>query len=158
MKPLSKISLKILLFSFIVINLQIAIVGNCYGFTVNLPFASIIVFAALLSLYEAVFAALIFMVLTSIFSYDSQILWIYPILAFIAVKLNPSHIDDKFLVAVIYSLVFTPLLELFSLSNQEYLARTLNSSLSTIASVILLFFIVKFFFKTQKTSSYPSLK
>ena len=146
------------MFCFVVINLQLALVGDYLGFTFNFPFATVIVFASLLSLYESCLAALIFMVMISCYSYDSQILWIYPIIAFIGVKLNPNSIDDKFLVTIVYSLLFTPLLELFSYSNQAYFTRTLNSCLSTIASVVILFFIVKSLFKSQKTSRFPSLR
>ena len=154
MKPLTKLTLKIFLFCFFLISLQIAVVTEFMGFSLNFPFACIIVFASLLSLYEATLAALIFMIFVSMFSYDSQILWIYPVIAILGTKLNPSNIDDKFLVCIVYALLFTPLLELFSSSSLSLVARTLNSSLSTIITAIPLFFLVKILFKSQKTSMY----
>ena len=158
MKALTRLNIKIFLFCFLLISLQISTVTEFMGFSFNFPFACIIVFASLLSLYEATLTALIFMIFVSMFSYDSQILWIYPVLAILGTKLNPSNIDDKFLVCIVYVLIFTPLLELFNPSSLGFLARTLNSSLSTIITAIPLFFLVKVLFKRQKNSGYPSLQ
>lgn len=154
MKPLTKLSLQIFLFCFLLMSLQIAVVSDFFGFTLNFPFACVIAFTSLLTLYEATLAALIFMIFISMFSYDSQILWIYPVIAIIGTKLNPSNIDDKFLVCIAYVLIFTPLLEIFNSSNVNFISRVLNSSLSTVITVIPLFFLVKLFFKSQKTTLY----
>lgn len=154
MKPLTKLTLKIFLFCFALVSLQIAVVTEFAGFSFNFPFACIIVFASLLTLYEATLAALFFMVFIAMFSYNSQILWIYPIIAILGTKLNPSNIDDKFLVCIVYALLFTPLVELFSSSSLGLVARILNSSLSTIITAIPLFFLVKVLFKARKSSMY----
>lgn len=134
--------------------IQISLVSEIAGFIPNLPFACIIVFASVLSLYETALAGLIFMVLITMFSYNSHVLWIYPLIAILAAKLNPASIDDKFLVCIVYCLLLTPILEIFDPSGSGFIAKTLNTSLGVIFTAIPLFFVVKIFFKTQKSTMF----
>lgn len=83
--------------------------------------------------------------------YDKSIFWLYPLFSFIAFKINPKQISDKFLICVLYTIFFTPLYELFSQSSLSYLDRVSESILANIAIVPALYLIVKLTFKKNKT-------
>jgi hypothetical protein len=122
------------------------------GFSLNLPFACIIVFSTLLSVYEATLAALIFMSFVFLLSYDSQIIWAYPLIAIISSKFNPEDIEDKFLVSIVFALIFSPIIELFNPHGSDYISKLLYSSLSAVITIIPVFFMTKFFFKHKSKS------
>jgi hypothetical protein len=132
--------------------LQLALVQEFMGFSLNLPLACIIAFSTLLSMFEAVLASILFMSFVFLLSYDSQIIWAYPLIAIMASKFNPEDIEDKFLVSIVFALIFSPLLELLNPNSSEYLSRILYSSLSTVVTVIPVFFMTKFFFKHKSKS------
>lgn len=133
--------------------LQVSLVKPIMGLTPNLAFATIIAFASLGSFFETILASLIFATLTTNFSYNSQILWVYVLIALIAVKFNPDNIADKFIVCLGYSLLLTPMLEIFNPMHTDFLERITSAELSNLVSSALMFFVVKLFFSTNKKAN-----
>lgn len=137
---------KIFVFCLIVINLQIGLVSNFAVLPFNLPFASILVFAAHAGIFQTLICAVFFCLLSSICVYDTYVFWLYPIVAFIAARINPSQIGDKLLVCIVYNLIFTPIVELCYPHNNNYFEAIFRAILSNLLATMVLFFIVKLLF------------
>jgi hypothetical protein len=148
-KVFSKIILKVFLFCFAIICLQLSIVQDFLGFSINFPLACIIAFSTMLSMFETVLASVFFMSFVFLLSYDSQLIWAYPVIGIMASKFNPEDIEDKFLVSIVFSLIFGPLLEFFNPNSSGYLNKILYASLSTVIAVIPIYFMIHFFFKQK---------
>lgn len=143
MNPLVKLSSRIAIFSLAIVVLQVSVMQLYWGLEFNLISGAIIALASLLGIYETVLASLIFTIATTMLSYDSSVSWIYIIIAIIASKINPSSIADKFLVAIIYCFLFSPLMAFFDPSSKAYLIKLLNYSFTTVITMIPCFFIIK---------------
>lgn len=146
-------NIKILIFCFVVINLQTSLLSGFPALPFNLAFVSVLVIASLLSIYETVLAASILCIGSSLLIYDQYIFWLYPLIALIANRINPPQIADKLLICIIYNLGFTPLVELLHPST-NYTNQILTSILTNLLCAIPLFFIVKFFFSTNSRNLY----
>lgn len=152
-ESLTQKNIKVLIFCLVVINLQTALLSSFVALPFNLGFVTILVMATTLSLYENIIAATILCVVSSLLVYDQHIFWLYPLIAFIAHKINPPQIADKLLICIIYNLLFTPLIELMHPST-NYVAQILTATLTNLLCSIPLFFIVKFFFSNHSRTLY----
>lgn len=150
-------NIKLLVFCFVVINLQTGLLSDFAPLPINLVLSVILVMSSLLSLYESVLAATILCVGSSLLIYDHHIFWVYPIVAVIASRINPPQIADKFLICIIYNLAFTPLIELLH-PNTNYIHQILTATLANLLCSITLFFIVKFFFPANMRNTYSKIR
>jgi hypothetical protein len=150
-------NIKILIFCFVVINLQVSLLSGFAALPFNLAFVSILVIASLLGIYESMLAASILCIGASLLIYDHYIFWLYPLIALIANRINPPQIADKFLICIIYNLGFTPLIELLHPST-NYTNQILTSILTNLLCAIPLFFVVKFFFSNNSRNLYVRIR
>ena len=86
--------------------------------------------------------------MVSLLTYDSTIFWSYPLLALLASKINPEQVSAKFLVAVIFSLIFTPVFEFVYAGSMN---SWLTASISNLISSIILFWTLKPVLKNGNT-------
>jgi hypothetical protein len=148
------VNLKIFFFCFLIVLTQVALIRDLLILPVNLVFVSIVVLAALTSIYETVFASLAFAIFVSILCFDSQVPWFYIPIAFVASKFNPKLIADKLLLSLIYVLGFTPVVEIFNPSQTAFLQKILYACLSNTLVAIPLYFIIRFLFVTKRYNKF----
>ncbi len=149
MPKLSLRLLKIFYFAIAVQLLQIFFFARFNYLPINLPLSLLLVFMSLLGLLENILLALLLLCFSCLYSYNSDFLWFYPLVAFLGVKLNPQAIADKFLILMIYTFVFSTVIEL--LMNHGFsFSKTLSAILANSICTIVLFFIVKFFYHDYK--------
>lgn len=153
MNDLAQKNIRILIFCLVVINIQISLLSGFVALPFNLVFVSILVLSPLVSAYECVVAATIFCVGSSLLVYDQEIFWLYPVIALTANRINPQQISDKLLICIIYTLLFTPLVELLHPST-NLTGKILTAILTNLLCTVPLFFIVKFFFSNNSRSLY----
>lgn len=157
MRQKALLALKVVSYCLFVSLMQTSLISDNYltDIQVNLIFCSMIVFASMLTLLETMIAAVFFTISISTLLYDGQIYWFYPIAAAFASKLNPDFIPDKFLIAILYTIGFTPLFELMNTSSTAYWDRTMEAVLLNVLTVIPIYIIVKMVFaprlESQKT-------
>ncbi len=147
-KERALLALKVVVYCTFVLLLQTALIGDLYltDVQVNLLFSSLIVFASCLSFFETIIAASFITISISMLLYDSQIYWFYPIAGALASWMNPNFVPDKFLIAILYTISFTPLFELMSTSSTPYWDRTMESVLLNVLTVIPLYVIIRLVF------------
>lgn len=150
---LNKQFFKVLFYCFLIVTLQVSIVNELSA-NVNLIFCSILVFASLLSFQENLLASSFFTIFSAMLFYDNSIYWFYLIISFVAYRLNPEQIADKFLICLLYAIFFTPVFEIFNPLNMSYLDKLIQSTLVNTLTVIPLFFIVRLFFLTGYNALY----
>lgn len=143
---------RIFLFCLIIINLQIALLSNFAALPFNLPFASILVFAASAGIFQTLICAVFFCLFSSLTVYDNYIFWLYPIIALVAARINPPQIGDKLLVCIVYNLVFTPIIELCYPHANNYFDSIFRAVLSNLLATMFLFFIIKILFHDSDKS------
>lgn len=152
MKSRILLALKVFLYCFLVWIIQTSLITDMFmvDVQVNLIFTSLIVFAAYLGFYETILAAVFFTIFISVLLYDQYIYWLYPIGAIAASLLNPNFIPDKFLICILYTIIFTPLFELMSTSSTGYFDRTVEAVLLNLLTMIPVFILVSLLFKKKK--------
>lgn len=143
----NKINLKLAIICLILVSLQIALFSSFDSIAFNLPFSFILVTASLLPLYESFVVASLFCILSSLLVYDLSIFWTYPLVAFIASKLNPSQIANKLIVCVAFNIVFTPIFELIYAHEICSMIHNLRAILANLIVSVFLFLITKIIFK-----------
>lgn len=150
------LGIKVFLFCFFILIVQIALVEEFRFSSVNLVFGSLIVFSSILSTTEVILGSVFFTVFSAMLFYNGDILWVYPIVAIGASKFNPEQIPDKFLLCLIYTILLTPVLEIFNPSSLSYLEKVSEGILVNLVSIIPLFFLVKFiFYKREEKIQLP---
>lgn len=154
MKPLVQISLKVFILCTLLVMLQTAIIDDLFGFPVNLAFTTIIALATLTNLFEAVLASLLFISFSAMLSYDGFLPWIYLVIAIFASKFNPSNISDKFLVAIFFTLLLTPVNEIFNPYTSTFLYKVMAASIANVVILFPLYFVIKSFFKEDRTLTF----
>ncbi len=133
--------LKAALLAFVLLLLQVVFAPK-----VNLLFTAILVFASLLSSYETLVLAVIAAALTAALLYSTTYPWYYLLVALIASVINPKQIPDKFIVTILYAIVFTALVEIFNPNSTAYFDRLVETLPATAFAAIPLYFLVLFLF------------
>ncbi len=142
MKFLDAFLLKAVLLVLALLLLQIV-----FDPKVNLLFTAVLVFASLLGFYET----LVLAVLASSFSvallYHSNYPWLYIVFALIAAWINPKQIPDKFIVTLLYAILFTAIYECFNPNSSAYFDRLLLSLPATAFAAAIMYFSFLILFK-----------
>lgn len=115
----------------------------------NLLFCSILVFAAALPFVWTMWLALLYVIFSSLFFYDSALLWQYLLVAFVAGYFNPKQVPDKFLIVLLYSILFTAFWEFFNPNSLSYLDNLIESVLLNSAMLVPLYFLLRLLFNKQ---------
>lgn len=150
MSDILKRSIKIGLFAFLIVIVQVAVVSQLTDLPINLAFSAIIAFASLLGLLEISVLTGALVVGSTLLVYNGFIFWIYPVIGIIAQRINPYHIADKLLVSIMGVFVFTPILELFNPSSLNYLQKIISALLFNLITTIPMYFLVKILFYKPK--------
>jgi len=150
MSDLIKQSIKIALFAFLVVIVQVAVVTQLSDLPINLAFCTIIASASLLGFLEVSVLCGALLVASSLLVYSGFVFWIYPVIGIIAHRINPNHIADKFLVSIIGVFIFTPILEMFNPSSLNYLQKIISALLFNVMATIPMYFLVKILFYRRK--------
>lgn len=149
MTIINKVNLKLAILCLVLVSLQTALLSSIDLISFNLPLAFIFVSASLLPLYESLLVASLLCIFSSALVYDITIFWTYPLLSFIASKLNPSQIANKLVVCVAFNIAFTPIFELIYAQGHFSLMQNLKAILANLAVSIILFIITKLAFQTK---------
>jgi hypothetical protein len=152
MSDILKLSIKVSIFALLIVAIQVALISQITELPINLVFATIIAFASLLGLFENVLVSGIFCIACTMLVYDSFVFWIYPLLAIITHKVNPTHIADKLLVCIIAVFLLTPIIELFNPSSLSYIQKIVSALLFNLITTIPMYFIVKMIFYKRRQS------
>lgn len=150
MSTILKLIIKVSIFAFLVVVLQVGFISQFTDAPVNLIFASVIAFASILGLFENVLLSGLFCIASTLLIYDNFIFWIYPTIAILAHKINPSYIADKLLVCIIAVFIFTPILELFNPNSLPYIQKIISALLFNLIATIPMYFVVKMIFYRPK--------
>jgi hypothetical protein len=147
--------IKLVLFAFLILTLQIAVLKEISDISFNLPLVAIITIASFSSLEISLYSASIFIAAISLLSYDNTIYWAYLIAAFITNQLNPKNLEDKFLVAAFYCSLFTPIFEIFFTPVKEHLInKCIINTLINLATLIPVYFVLKLALSNKKKAIY----
>jgi|GEM_PF-3061002 len=142
MKFFNSFLLKATLFAFVLLLLQIV-----FAFKVNLLLTAILVFASLLGSYETLILAILALCFSSAFLYNGAYAWHYLLVALVAARINPKQIPDKFIVTILYAIVFTASIEIFNPNSTAYFDRLVETLPLTALAAIVLYFITLFLFR-----------
>lgn len=137
------LTLKILIYCLIIISIQTSFIGQFTSLNINLVFCSLIVFASILGFTENLIAVTLFTTFSAMLFYDGSIYWLYPVLSMIAYKLNPEQIPDKFLICVLYTIVFSALTEIFNPASTGYIDKVMEAVLINTATIVPLYFVTR---------------
>ena len=142
MKLLDWFLLKAALLAFVLLLLQVVFAPK-----VNLLLTCVLVFASMLSIYETLALAVLASTLTAALLYHGAYPWYYLVLGLIASLINPKQIPDKFIVTILYAILFTAAVELFNPNSTAYFDRLVESLPVTAFAAIPLYFLVLLLFK-----------
>lgn len=148
---------KIFVFCLVVINLQIGLVSNFPALPFNLAFTSILVFATTAGIFQTLICSVWFCLFSSLCVYDGFVFWLYPIIGFVAARINPPQIGDKLLVCIVYNLIFTPIMELCYLHNGSYFDSIFRATIANLLATMILFFVIKIFFADSDKAWFSKL-
>lgn len=139
--------LKVVFFTLVILSLQIAVVKEITDISFNLPLLAIISIASFASLELSLYSAAFFVISISLLSYNSGLYLSYILIAFITNQFNPKVLQDKFLVAAFYCIIFSPLLELIHNPISEgILDHYISTTVINLATLVPVYFILKIFF------------
>ncbi len=121
---------------------------------VNLLLALILVFASLTTLSETLLLSVFAAALTSALLYQEHYPWVYIGVGLLASLLNPKQIPDKFILTLLYAIIFTALTEILNPNSSSYFDRLILSVPLATLAVIPLYFILLYFNKTRGTKNF----
>jgi len=150
MSDLVKQSIKIAIFAFLVVLVQVAVVTQLTDLPINLPFSALIAFASLQGFLEVCVLGGALLLGSTLLVYNGFIFWIYPVIGIVAQRINPNHIGDKLLVSIMGIFVFTPILELFNPCSLNYFQKIISGLLFNLIATIPMYFLVKILFYRRK--------
>lgn len=131
---------KLALIALVLVLLQTSLLSGFELLSINLPLAVIFVSSTLLTSTNNLIFASMLTIMVSLMTYDGTIFWSYPLLALVASKINPTQVSAKFLVAIIFSIMFTPVFEFIYAGSMN---NIIAASISNLVSTILLYWLLK---------------
>lgn len=138
---------KATVFVCFVITLQIAVLKEFSTLGFNLPLVSIIAISSFVNLEISIYSASLSIVLINLLSYNNSFYWSYLIVAILVNQLNPKNLEDKFLIALFYCVILSPIFELiYTPLHENLINKCITSTLINLATIIPLYFILKIFF------------
>lgn len=155
MNKLFKTGLKIFIFCFLVVNLQLSIIPLLSFPSFNFAFAAILASSILLTSLESFVLATLLAAMSSMLVYDNSIFWLYPVIAVIANKINPPQINNKIFVLLVYCFIFTPALEIFNPSKAGYFINASTAIALNLVASLVMYWVISL---TLKDSSNKQLK
>ncbi|MDD9898729.1 MAG: hypothetical protein OXU45_07000 [Candidatus Melainabacteria bacterium] len=135
---------KLAALALVITLLQTSLLSSFEALAINLPVVAIFISSALLPAASNLIFATSLAIIVSLMTYGDTIFWTYPLLALIASKINPEQVRSKFLVAIVFSIMFTPVFEFIYAGN---MANITTASITNLVSSIILFWSLKPFFK-----------
>ena len=148
-------SLKLFLIAALVLSLQTAVLKELINFEINLVLVSIICIACFTSLNLSILTGIFFVLVINLLTYNSSFYWIYLLLAIVANQFNPKQLEDKFLVAVFYCALFSPVFELiYTPFKDNLLHKCIMATLINTLALIPMYFLIKFLIKEKKKRAY----
>lgn len=142
---------KLFFLALILLALQISLVKEITSFNINLPLLSIIAIASFCSLELSLYTAMFYIATTYILSYNNTIIFGYAIAALLCYKCNPKNIEDKFLVAMFYCLVLSPIFEIiYNPIKDNLIQSSIQNTITNMICMIPIYFIVKTTLKVKQ--------
>ena len=135
--------------------LQVAVLKEITDISINLPLVAIIAIASFSSLSVSIYTSTFLVIAISLLSYNSSVYWTYILVAYITNQFNPKNLEDKFLVAVFYCLIFSPIFELiYTPVRTELVDKSISVTLINLATLIPVYFILKLSLSQKKRGAF----
>lgn len=143
--------IKLALFAFLILTLQISVLKEFTDLAFNLPLVTIIAIASLASLELTLASAAVIVGIISLLSYNSLVYWTFILAALVTNQLNPKNLEDKFLIAAFYCAISTPIFEIIYAPVKEGLInKSIIATLVNLATLIPIYFILKLIIIKEK--------